>query len=160
MLKLDWNILFTLINLIIFYLLMKKFFFKPIMNTMDKRKEMLEKQFKDAEDVNTEALELKKEYEDKIKNAQEESERIINDAKESAKTEYGKIIDKAENDAEKLKATAKKASDAERETILRSAKEDIASLAMEAAEKIVGANVSDKTNSDIFDEFLNEGSEE
>ncbi len=160
MLKLDWNILFTLINLIIFYLLMKKFFFKPIMNTMDKRKEMLEKQFKDAEDVNTEALELKKEYEDRIKNAQEESERIINDAKESAKTEYGKIIDKAENDAEKLKATAKKASDAERETILRSAKEDIASLAMEAAEKIVGANVSDKTNSDIFDEFLNEGSEE
>lgn len=160
MLKLDWNILFTLINLVIFYLLMKKFFFKPIIKTMDQRKEMLEKQFKDAEDVNTKALELKKEYEDKIQNAQQESERIISDAKESAKTEYGKILDKAENDAEKIKATAKKASDAERETIIRSAKEDIASLAMEAAEKIVGANVSDKTNSDIFDEFLNEGSEE
>lgn len=160
MLKLDWNILFTLINLVIFYLLMKKFFFKPIIKTMDQRKEMLEKQFKDAEDVNTQALELKKEYEDKIQNAQQESERIISDAKESAKTEYGRIMDKAENDAEKIKETAKKASNAERETILRSAKEDIASLAMEAAEKIVGANVSDKTNSDIFDEFLNEGSEE
>lgn len=160
MLKLDWNILFILINLVIFYLLMKKFFFKPIISTMDKRKEMLEKQFKDAEEVNTKALELKKEYEDKIQNAQEESARIISDAKESAKTEYGKILDKAENDAEKIKQTAKKASDAERETIIRSAKEDIASLAMEAAEKIVGANVSDKTNSQIFDEFLNEGSEE
>ena len=159
MLKFDWNILFTIINLVIFYLLMKLFFFKPIMKTIDKRKEIIDKQFSDAQSVNTEALELKKEYEDKIQNAQEESSRIISDAKENARTEYSKIIDKAEADAEKLKQTAKKASDAERETVLRSAKEDIANLAMETAEKIIGENISNKTNSEIFDEFLNESSD-
>ena len=36
------------------------------------------------------------------------------------------------------------------------AREDIANLAMEAAAKVIGANVSAETNSDIFDEFLNE----
>lgn len=39
------------------------------------------------------------------------------------------------------------------------AREDIANLAMEAAAKVIGANVSAETNSDIFDEFLNESSE-
>lgn len=159
MLKFDWNILFTIINLVIFYLLMKRFLFKPIMNVMDKRKEMIDKQFKDAETVNAQAIDLKQQYEEKMTTADEESQRIISDAKKSAKAEYGKIIDKAEVDAEKLKVSAKKASDAERESMLRSAKDDIASLAIDLAEKVVGVNVVEQTNSDIYDEFLNEGSE-
>ncbi len=44
MLKFNWNFLFMLINLVIFYLLMRKFLFKPIMKVMDKRKEIIENQ--------------------------------------------------------------------------------------------------------------------
>jgi len=160
MLKFDWNILFTLINLIIFYLLMKKFFFKPIMKTMDKRKELIEKQFQDADAVNNEALELKKQYEEKIRGINEESDKIISDAKENAKTEYGKIIDKAENDVIRMKENAQKAIEAECESARRAAKEDIASLAVEAARKVVEANISAQTDSDLFDEFLNESSDD
>ena len=50
MLKFDINILWTLINLIIFFVLMKLFLFKPIKKTLDKRKELIEGQFKAAED--------------------------------------------------------------------------------------------------------------
>ncbi|MDE6124131.1 MAG: F0F1 ATP synthase subunit B, partial [Eubacterium sp.] len=148
-----------LINLIIFFLLMKRFLFKPIMKVMDKRKEMIDNQFNDAENANNQALELKKQYEEKIENINEESECIISNAKENAKAEYAKIIDKAEADAEKLKAVAKKQAETECENERRMAREDIANLAMEAAVKVIGANVSAETNSDIFDEFLNESSE-
>ena len=159
MLRFDWNFLFMLINLIIFFLLMKRFLFKPIMKVMDKRKEMIDNQFNDAENANNQALELKKQYEEKIENINEESESIISDASESAKAEYAKIIDKAEADAEKLKAVAKKQAETECENERRMAREDIANLAMEAAAKVIGANVSAETNSDIFNEFLNESSE-
>lgn len=158
MLKFDWNILFMLGNLVIFYLLMKKFFFGKIMKTMDARKELIEKQFKDAENANNEALELKKQYEVKIKDAERESNRIISEAKENAKAEYGKILSKAETDAQSIKKSAKEACDAEHSKMLRAAREDIVSLAMQTAEKIVATNVCDKTNSDIYDEFLNESS--
>jgi F-type H+-transporting ATPase subunit b len=97
-------------------------------------------------------------YESRIANVEVEAEQIINDAKDSAKVEYGKIIDRAEIDARQLKDNAKKQIQAETENARKAAKEEIASLAMQAAEKVVGANVSDKTNSDIFDEFLNESS--
>ena len=69
MLRFDWNFLFMLINLIIFFLLMKRFLFKPIMKVMDKRKEMIDNQFNDAENANNQALEVKKQYEEKIRKA-------------------------------------------------------------------------------------------
>ncbi|MBQ8078050.1 MAG: ATP synthase F0 subunit B, partial [Eubacterium sp.] len=47
MLKFDWNILFTFVNLIVFYLLMKKFLFGRIKKVMDERKALIQKQFDD-----------------------------------------------------------------------------------------------------------------
>ncbi len=160
MLKFNWNFLFTLINLIIFFLLMRKFLFKPIMNVLDKRKEMIDNQFSDAEKAKSSANELKTEYEEKIENINAESDKIIGKAKEAARAEYDKIMGRAEIDAENLKAAAKRQADAAVENEMRAARENIAGIAIDAAVKVLGANVCAETDSSIFDEFLNEGSEE
>ena len=97
-------------------------------------------------------------YESKIANVQSEAEQIISDAKDNAKVEYGKIISRAEVDTARMKKEAQKQIDAEKESARAAAKEEIASLAMQAAEKVVGANVDDKTNNNILNEFLNESS--
>lgn len=159
MLKFDWNFLIMLINLVIFFLLMKRFLFKPILSVMDKRKEMINKQFEEAESTQQQALELKKQYEEKIEDISNESRLIIDDAKQSARVEYGKILSKAEEDAEKFRQDAIRRTNEECENERRAAREDIAKLAMEAAAKVIGTSVSAQTNSDIFDEFLNEGSD-
>ena len=159
MLKFDWNMLWTVINLIIFFVLMKVFLFKPIKKTMEKRQELIQKQFKDAADTQAAADEKMADYEKRIANADDEAKKIVDDAKVRAKAEYGKIIDRATVDAARMKKDAQKQIDAEIQSARRSAKEDIASLAMEAAEKVVGANVDASTNSEIFDQFLNESSE-
>lgn len=160
MLKFDWNILFNLANLIVFFLLMKKFFFGKIMKVMDERKALIEQKFKDAENDKTKALEFKQQYEKQLQGANEESSRIINKAKEKAEVEYGRIMEKAEADAQELKRSAQVACDEEHNKMLRSAREDIVALAMQTAEKIVVSNVNEKTNSDIYDEFLNESSDD
>ena len=159
MLKFDWNFLVMLLNLVVFFVLMKVFLFKPIMRVLEKRKEMINNQFREADAAQAQAEELKKEYEEKLENIGDESQRIIGEAKESAKAEYSKIIERAESDADKLLDEAKKQAIVERENEIRAARENIAELAMEAAAKVVGASVSDKTNSDILDEFLNESSD-
>ena len=160
MLKFDWNILFTFVNLIVFYLLMKKFLFGRIKKVMDERKAMIQKQFDDAEETNKQADEKLADYENKIANYESEGEQIITDARDSAKVEYNKIIEKAEADAEALKADAKKQIEIDTANARKAAKEEIASLAMQAAEKVVGKNVSAENDSDIFDDFLKESSEE
>ncbi|MFR6066273.1 MAG: F0F1 ATP synthase subunit B [Eubacterium sp.] len=159
MLKFDWNILFTLINLVIFYLLMKRFLFKPILKVMNERKEMIKKQFSDADAVKAEALELKEQYENSLQGVDDEKGRILAEARQNAKTEYDKIIDRAHEDVKKMKSDAMKQIESESEKARRSAKEDIASLAIEAAEKVVAAKIDADANSNIFDEFLNESSD-
>lgn len=160
MLKFDWNILWTFINLIIFFVLMRVFLFKPIKKTLDKRKELIDKQFSDADEAQKQADELKAQYEQEIQGVEETKKQILVDARDSAKAEYNKIIDRAQNDAQKIKADAKRASDLETEKARRAVKEEIAALAMETAEKVVGRNVSAQTDSDLYDEFLSEGSDE
>mgnify|MGYP000892872297 CR=1 FL=1 len=41
LINIDWNVLWTIINLIVFYVLLKKFLFGPIMKIMDKYKYLL-----------------------------------------------------------------------------------------------------------------------
>lgn len=160
MLKFDFNILWTIINLIVFFVLMRLFLFKPIKKTLDKRKELIDKQFKDADDAQKQADELKAQYQSELDGVEDEKKQIIVDARATAKTEYNKIVDRAQSDADKIKADARKAAEFETEKARRSVKEELAALAMETAEKVVGQSVSSQLDSDLYDKFLNESSDE
>lgn len=160
MLKFDFNLLWTIVNLIIFYLLMRFFLIKPIKKTLQARKELIDNQFKEAEDTVNAANEKMADYEDKIKNVDTEVKEIISDARDKAKVEYNKILDKANNDATRLKQDAQKQIELDTENARRDVKEELAKLAMEAAQKVVGESVSAKTDAEIYDKFLNESSED
>ena len=51
MLRLDINLVFTIINLLVLYFLMKKFLFKPVNNIIAQREEAIKKQFDDADEA-------------------------------------------------------------------------------------------------------------
>ena len=155
MLKFDINILWTLINLIIFFVLMKLFLFKPIKKTLDKRKELIEGQFKAAEDKEKKAEELQAEYQSQLSGVEDEKKAIIAEARNNAKGEYDKIVARANDDAVKIK----KASELESEKARLAVKQEIAELAMQAATKVVEKEVSPETNKMLYDQFLNESSD-
>ena len=159
MLKFDINILWTLINLIIFFVLMKLFLFKPIKKTLDKRKELIEGQFKAAEDKEKKAGELQAEYQSQLSGVEDEKKAIIAEARNNAKGEYDKIVARANDDAVKIKQDAKKASERESEKARLAVKQEIAELAMQAATKVVEKEVSPETNKMLYDQFLNESSD-
>ncbi|MBQ3903426.1 MAG: F0F1 ATP synthase subunit B [Eubacterium sp.] len=160
MLKFDWNALFVLINLIVFFLLMKKFLFGRIAKVIEARRQLINSRFREAEETTAKADKTLAEYESKLSEYKAEGDKIIEGARDDAKVEYDKIIERAENDAEKIKSDARIQMKNEAESARKAAKEEIASLALEAAEKVVGKSVSAETDSEIFDEFLNESSEE
>lgn len=160
MLKFDLNFLWVIINLILFFVLMRLVLFKPIKKAMDKRQALIDKEIGDARNANAEAQEKLKDYEEKIADYKSEGEQIIAAAKDSAKAEYDKMLERADTDAETIRQAARAQMVAEAEDARKAAREEIATLAMDAAEKIVGANLSAATDSALFDEFLNESSED
>lgn len=160
MLKFDLNFLWTIINLILFFVLMRFLLFKPIKKILTQRQEMIDNQFKDAENAREQADSLKSLYEAELAGVEDEKKQIITDARADAKTEYDKIVNRAQSDADRIKSDARKAAEAESEKARLSVKEGIAQLAMETAAKVVGEKSSADIDSSIYDKFLNESSDD
>ena len=77
LLRIDWNVLFTIINLLILYFGLRKFLIKPVTNVMEQRRQMIEGQMADAKKTTEQANELKSQYEDALKQAVEHAASVI-----------------------------------------------------------------------------------
>ena len=153
MLNLDpWNILFTVINLLIFFLIIKFFLLKPIKNVMDEREQMIKDDFDSAKKTKEEAEQLKSEYENDLKTAKDKATQITAEAKKTAELQKNNIIDSANNQAKQIVDKAQKDASLEYDRTMAKLESEIASLALVAAEKVV------KTGSS-YDNFLDEEDE-
>ena len=142
------NLVYTIINLIVLFLLLRHFLIKPVSDIMEKRRQMIADGLQDAQ---SDAQKMKQEYEDALKGAKLESAAIVEKARSEAKTEYDRIVSEAGSKAGDLLEAAKENVRIEREKTMKDLQTQIAGLAMASAEKIVG----DKEQN-IYDQFLGE----
>ena len=156
MLSIDfWNILFTVINLLIFFLIIKFFLLKPIKKVMDKRQQMIQDDFDSASKAKNEAEELKAEYEGNIQSAKDKAAEITETAKRNAESHRATVIENANAEAKAIVEKAQKNAQAEYDKTISRLESEIADLALVAATKVVKDSTSDKDVSD-FDKFLQE----
>ncbi len=142
-----WNLLFTVINVLVLYLLMKKFLFKPVLAVLEKRKEMIASNMEEARKSQQEAESLKSDYEEKLSSAKEEAQAIVHNARELAEQERAGILEKTRIESEQMIEKAKAAILSEQEQAQQEAKEEIAKLAVLAARKIIEAGDAHDTDS-------------
>ncbi len=155
MLSIDfWNILFTVINLLIFFLIIKFFLLKPIKNIMDKRQQMIQDDFDSAAKTKKEAEQLKDEYEGNIQSAKEEAAKITDTAKKNAAKQRENLLETANEEARNIVEKAQKNAQAEYDKTISKLESEIAGLALVAATKVVKNSTSEEDVSD-FDKFLN-----
>ena len=154
MIKIDINLVFTIINLLVLYLLMKKFLFGPIIKVMDVRKAMIDQQFAGAKEQEDQAKALKEQYEGALKSAREESFQIMEQARKEAKAQADKTVEDTQAKVSAMLTKAQEDINTERENAMRQMKDDVASLAMEAAGKIIGKNSGADQDLSLYDQFI------
>ena len=134
MLSIDpWNILWTVVNLLVLYLVFKKFLFKPVMKVINAREDMIKQQFDDAKKSQEEADALKASYDEKLESAKTEAVNARNRAQE----EHEAALEKTRKETEVMLEKAKADIATEKEKATEAAQADIARLALIAARKIV-----------------------
>ena len=74
MLRLDINIVWTILNLLIIFAIVKIFLIKPIHKILDARQAEIDKQYADAKAAQDSADELKNQYEASLSGVQAEKE--------------------------------------------------------------------------------------
>ena len=157
MLKFEfWSIFEAVANVIILFVLLRIFLFKPINKIKDERTRTVQDDLDSAKKAKEEAEALRQQYDDSISSAKEEANKIIMKAHEDAEADKAMIMKKSQEEAEEIVTAAGKAAENERKRIIQQAQSQIADLAIAAASKVVGANLDDEKNSRLVDEFLSE----
>lgn len=151
-----WTLIFTVINLIILFVLLKKFLFGRVNKILDKRADIIQKQFSDADKAQKDAENLKQEYENSLLNAKQESAAIVDDARTKARTEYDRIISNAGQEADKLMDKARQDIELERKKSMQSLESEIADLVISATTKVVGEKNTEENNRELYDKFITE----
>lgn len=142
-----WNLLFTVINVLILYAVLKKFLFKPVEAIMEKRRELIACDLKEANESRKRAEELIDEYERKLSQAKEESKGMVQNARAAAEQERENILDQTRRESGEMLEKAKAAIASQQERAQQEAREEIAGLAVLAARKILEAGGNYDTDS-------------
>ena len=115
MLKLDWNLLFTIINLLILYFALKKFLFAPVCKIIDEREAKIKSELENADKAKEEAEKLKTDYEAELANAQKQIVEITKKASEQAEKVGEAIIENARKESAEIIESAQKQALAEKD---------------------------------------------
>ena len=119
MLQLDvWNVLFTVINLLILFVLMRIFLYKPVQKIIAARQAEADKQFDEAAAKQSEAEELKTKYEAVLSDAENEKKKVVAEARKTADEEYQRIVTDAHKTASQIKDDAEAEAISQKEQIL------------------------------------------
>ena len=156
MLKLDWSILWTLINLLILYIVMKKVLFNRVIAIMDKRRQMIQNDFDSAATAKAEAEKMKSDYESELKTAHEQAVEITDKAKTNAQKECDLMLENARVESAKIIKDAEKSAQSEKTKALENAKVEIADLALMAAVKVMNKNIDSNSDKQLAESFLSE----
>ena len=150
------TILWTVINLLVLYLFLRKFLFGRINAVLEKREAMVKQNLDAAEESNQQAQAFKTKYEEKLTGAMQEADRIMAEAQNRAQRAYEARMDEAEKDAKQMRQEAEKQIDTERAQMLEGAREEVASLALLAAAKVAQKSMDGKDEQALVDSFLAE----
>lgn len=156
MIQINLNLLYTMINLIVLFLILRHFLIAPVTAVMEKRKKLIEDGLMGARQANEEADSLKKQYEDVLKHAGEESARMLEEAKVQARHTYDRMVGEATQQAQMIVGQAKQTALLEQEKALAQVKAQTAGLAMDAARALLSGakGQTGDFDSNLYDTFL------
>ena len=154
LIEFNWSSLMILCNVFILYIILRKFFWEKIKKFMDDRAAAVQDAIDAAEAVNKRADEKMANYSKRIANVEEEGREIIKASKQQADAQAQIIIEEARQQASDIIAKAEKTIEQEKAQAMEEMRKEIASIAMLAAEQIVGREIDSVGQDAIIDQAI------
>ena len=150
-----WTALFTLLNFLALFFVMKRFLVGPVLKIIHDRQKEIDDLYADAGSAKANAEALEAEYKQKLSVATETGERIVKEAVARGQAREEEIVRAANAEASAIMDKAAADIAMEKKKALNDAKDEISDIAMAIAEKVVGRELGDADQSDLINEFIN-----
>ena len=141
----------------IFFLLLTKFAWKPILNAVKARDEMIKGSLAAAEKAREDMMKLQSDNEAILRKAREEREVILKDARDVRDKLIAEAKDKASEEAEKLIEKARAGIESEKRKALSEIHDQVATLSVDIASKLLGEQLKKTGEQEkLIDNYLKE----
>ena len=153
---LTYELFFTLANVLILFLILRKILFKKIIDVMDARDADIKNNIEAGQKAKEEGMKFKSEYETSIQDARDEGQMIVDFARKRAEEKSDTIISEAKKEAEYIKQKANNEIAKEKEQAFNNIKSEISEIAVLAASKVIEKDIDKAKHEDLIENFIKE----
>ena len=154
MLTLNLNLLWTVVNVLVLFLLLRKFLYKPVMDIIAERQKQVDDALAAAETSKQEADTALTCAQDKLRNVDNEAAARREAYEQQAEKEKQQLLADAQKQADAIVAEGKAAAEAERQHKLREADAQTTALARAMCEKLLERNLTAQDDARLLDDLL------
>ncbi len=147
-------LLAQIINFLFLFGVLSVFLWKPVMRRLDERRQMLQKEKEDAAALAEARASIEAERERTLEEARAEAQKILAQAQDQAKALAEQMAQEARQEAKSILAGARQAAEEERNHILGEMRGQITSLAIAAAQKIIGETLDERRQQALVESFF------
>lgn len=151
-----WQMLISIANLLLLFLILKHFLFRPVQRVLADRGAQVEKLYSDAGEAKAEAEAARAEYTLRLQNAESEAEQVLRRATARANERGEEIEREARAEADALRRRAAEEIAQEKKKALNDIKDDISGISIEIAEQVVGREIRAEDHRRLVDSFIGE----
>ncbi len=149
-------IIWTFVTFILLVLVLRKIAWKPIIEALQKREDLVRNSIDRADQAKQEAERLLEENRKQLARAEEESHRILSEGRALGEKLKNEIVEKAHQQTRTMVDQAKLEIERDKDAALSQLRNEVASLAIKAAEKILDETLDEQKHKKIVDAYLRE----
>lgn len=157
--KIPPDLTITLLTWVVFglmLLVLYKFGFKPILESLDKREQTIRDGIETAEKARQEMAKIEASRAELIQEAESQAKKLIEDGRKAAQEAARTIQDKAKDDAQILLENARREIKTAEEKARASLRKESGDLAVKLASRLLSENLDDAHNRQLVDKLIKE----
>jgi F-type H+-transporting ATPase subunit b len=129
----------------------------PRVNQMtEERRARIQGELERAERSRAEAEQLLAQYEERLRNARGEANRIIDEARKTGESVRKDLLAKAEDEARQVAGRAESEIRAERDRVFEELRRQVGELSVDLASRVIGQSLDKKRHGRLVDEYIAE----
>ena len=156
LLTINWNLLFSLITVVVLVLLLKKFFFEKVHQFMEARQQQVVNTLEEAQTTREEAQQKLEEYEAQMAFAESEKREIIKKAMQEAQAQAGAVLETASKEAGQVREQTRREIERDKMIAKKELQREIGDMAVLAAGKIIGEELNPKRQAEVVEKIIEE----
>ena len=146
--------IWTILTFLVLLALLAKFAWRPLLQALESRQELIRKSLDDAQQAKQELERLQVESAQIIRQARVEAETIISNSRSDGERLREEIKQKARADSNAIVRNAERQIQLETTRALQQIRHEVADLSVQIASKLIQRNLSREDNEGLIDETL------